>query len=344
MSDEKHYTPVRWGILGAARIAKEHVIPAMHASQYGYPKAIAARDQDRALKTAKDFDIPFVYDSYDALLSDSNIDAVYIPLPNHLHVEYALKAAEKGKHVLCEKPIALTAAQAEKLQDAALHVHIAEAFMPRHQPRWHYARDLAMRGALGEVRILQACLTFYMNNPTDFRRHPEYGGGALYDVGCYAVMASRYFFAAEPQRVMALMQGDGTEGVDNLTSVILDFGCGRHALFSVSTVLAAAQHLHLIGSQGSVDLPLPFIAPNDRPTTLAFDDASDLYACHPREIIFETIDQYLCEIDHFSRVVRGEEVPGFGIADAVANMRVVDALFVSARSGTWQACQPQSAG
>jgi predicted dehydrogenase len=199
-------TPVRWGILGAARIARGKVVPGMVASPFCQPQAIAARDLGRAKALADEFGIPSFYDSYEALLDDPEVEAVYVALPNHLHVRWALMAAQKGKHVLCEKPIALTTSEAEALRGVPSNVRISEAFMVRQQPRWARLREILRSGEYGAPRAVQMLLSFFMDNPQDFRNRPEFGGGGIYDLGCYTSMTARYVFEAEPLRVMALAE------------------------------------------------------------------------------------------------------------------------------------------
>lgn len=328
--------PVRWGILGTANIAVNQLIPAMQASPWSEPWAIGSRNLDKAQQCASDLGIPQAYGSYEAVLDDPEVEAVYIPLPNHLHVDYARQAMARGKHVLCEKPIAMTAAEAETLANVPEGIVLSEAFMVRHQPRWAHLREMLRDAAIGEVRAVQALLSFTLDAPGDFRFRREYGGGALYDLGCYVSMSTRYLFDDEPQRVTTLLERHPDHGVDIRASAILDYGRGRHATFTVSTDMAAAQHLHVVGERGAIDLPLPYVPHHESESTIAVDRARALDRCAPERQAFAPAAQYECEVSNVSRVIRGESAPYFDIHDAIANMRLLDALFASGESGTWQ--------
>lgn len=335
MSQDRIIPPVRWGILGAARIAAAKTIPAMKASPWCHVQAIGARELSRAQLMAKEFGIESAYGSYHEVLDDPNVEAVYIALPNHLHVELAAAAAAKGKHVLCEKPIAMTAEQAKVLLKAPGGVKISEAFMVRHQPRWEGLRDILHYGLYGRPKAVQMHLSFSMNNPDDYRHRAEYGGGATYDLGCYTVMTARYVFEREPLRAIALAAND-QHGVDAFTSALLDFGDGCHASFTVSTAMAAAQTFHVVCERGFVELPKPYIPARSDRSHIHVDigashDSSDVITTS-----FDAIDQYESEVTNFSKAIRGEKAPFFGVDDAVANMNVVDALFASLKSGRWE--------
>ena len=328
--------PVAWGVLGAARIAAAKTIPAMLASSWCEAKAIAARDLPRAKAIAVQFGIPKAYGSYEALLDDPTIEAVYIALPNHLHVMWALAAARKGKHVLCEKPMAMTAAEARELHAAPRDVKISEAFMVRQQPRWEALRELLSAGTYGKPMTVQSLLSFFMNNPDDFRNRPQFGGGALYDLGCYTAMAARYVFEEEPARVMAVAERDAN-GVDVFATAVLDFGAGRHAAFTVSTAMASAQTLHVVCEKGFVDLPKPYVPPRSEPSQILVDTSASHDLSMVEATTFPAADQYELEVTNFSKIVRGHSAPFFGPDDAIANMRVLDAIFAAIRSGGWQA-------
>ncbi|MEQ5766147.1 Gfo/Idh/MocA family oxidoreductase [Halomonas sp. H33-56] len=328
--------PVRWGILSTANIARIKLIPAMRASAHAEVLAVGSRNQESAQAFADEMDIPRAYASYEAVIDDPEVEAVYIPLPNHLHIELAQKALDKGKHVLCEKPLALTAEQAASLR-VPPGLLFCEAFMVRHQPRWLAVKERIKAGAYGDIRMVQAMLTFGLDDPGNYRMRPEFGGGALYDVGCYAAMATRFAFGCEPRRVMAHASRDPEHGVDVVASVLLDYGEGRHASLMVSTATSAAQHLHIVGSQGAIDLPEPFIAPVERPTRVVHDNVFDLYQSDPKTETFPPMDQYEQEVSRFCRALRGEEVGLYGLEDSIANLRVIDAIFASVDSGGWAA-------
>ncbi len=328
---------VVWGIISTAKIGRERVLPGMRKSPLIELRAIASRDHALARRTADALGIPVTYGSYAELLADPAIEAVYNPLPNHLHVPLTLEAAAAGKHVLCEKPIALTAGEALLLRDAAHKVHIAEAFMVRFHPQWQRAQVLVRDGRIGALRAVQMFFGYNNVDPANVRNRADIGGGGLYDIGCYAVVAGRYFFAAEPTRAIALVDRDPGFRTDRLTSGLVDFGDGRRLDFTVSTQVAPHQRLQLCGSKGRIELPIPVNAPQGAATRLLIDDCSSLEGTG---IVTETIppsDQYQLQGEAFSRAVRGEAPLDYGVDDAIANMRVIDALFRSERSGRWEA-------
>ncbi|EJN06012.1 Gfo/Idh/MocA family oxidoreductase [Phyllobacterium sp. YR531] len=331
---DKKQNPVRWGILGAARIATAKTIPGMISSSWCVPYAVGARDLSRAQNLADQFQIPRPYGSYEDVISDPAVEAIYIALPNHLHVEWALKAAKAGKHVLCEKPIALTASEAVELRSVPPQIKISEAFMVRQQPRWEKLRDILRSGQYGAPKTAQMLLSFFMNNPDDFRNRPEFGGGANYDLGCYTAMTARFVFEQEPLRVVAVSELD-RHGVDTFLSAILDFGGGRHASFTVSTAMASAQTLHIVCERGFIDVPKPYVPAREEASHIDIDVSPSHDMSDVSTTSFQPIDQYAQEVENFSRAIRGQTAPFFGIDDAIANMKVMDALFASAKTNAW---------
>jgi predicted dehydrogenase len=328
---------VVWGVLSTAKIGRERALPGMRKSDLLEIRAIASRDLDRARRVAETLGIPQAHGSYEALLADPAIEAIYNPLPNHLHVPLTLQAAAAGKHVLCEKPIALTAAEALTLREAATRVVIAEAFMVRFHPQWLRARDLVRAGRIGELRVVQMFFGYTNVDPANVRNRPDIGGGGLYDIGCYAVVAGRFFMEAEPTRGIALVDRDPAFGTDRLTSGLLDFGDGRRLDFTVSTQIAPHQRIQLCGSRGRIELPIPVNAPQGETTRISVDDCSSLAGAG---IVTETLaasDQYQLQGEAFSRAVRGDIALPYGVEDAIANMRAIDALFRSERSGRFEA-------
>jgi len=323
---------VHWGILGTARIAVEKVIPAMQISSYCDVTGIASRSMEKALIAAKQLGIPKAYGSYEELLADTNIDAVYIPLPNHLHVPWSIRALEAGKHVLCEKPIGLNAAEARKLLEVAQKhpkLKIMEAFMYRHHPQWQRARQIVADGKIGELKTIQSFFSYYNVDPDDIRNIAEMGGGALMDIGCYSISLSRFIFGAEPQRAFGVMEYDKEFKVDRLASGILDFGPGT-SIFACGTQLAPFQHVNIVGSKGRIEIEIPFNAPADKPCRIWYQRGSEV-----EEILLEACNQYTIQGDLFSRaVLEDTEVPT-PLEDAVFNMRVIDALIQSAAKGIW---------
>lgn len=329
--------PVRWGILGAARIAAAKTIPAMKASPWCQVQAIGSRDIGKARSMAAEFGIPSAYGSYEEVLDDPLVEAVYIALPNHLHVKMALAAAAKGKHVLCEKPMAMTAAEANALKDIPAEIRVSEAFMVRQQPRWQKLREILRSGTYGQPKTMHSLLSFFMSNPEDFRNTPEFGGGALYDLGCYTAMTARYVFEQEPLRVMAIAELDKPGGVDIFSTAVLDFGQGRHAVFTVSTAMASSQTLQVVCEKGFIDLPKSYVPARNEPSHIHVDISASHDLSDVTTTSFEPLDQYESEVTNFSKAVRGDTSSYFGIPDAIANARVLDAIFASIRSGRWEA-------
>jgi predicted dehydrogenase len=326
--------PVRWGILGAARIADGAVIPGMVRSPVCDPVAIGARSHERAVAMANRHGIPRAYGSYDEVLADPGVEAVYIALPNHLHVEWTHKAADAGKHVLCEKPAAMTAKELDQLNSVDPTLKISEAFMVRHQPRWVRLRQILEAGEYGKPLSFSSLLSFMMTTEKDFRQVPEFGGGAYYDLGCYTAMAARYVFGSEPKRVVTATKINPV-GIDLSTSVIMDFGDGRHATFMVSLVQASSQSIHIVCERAFISLPQAYVPSRVNPNTITIDTSADHANSNAHSLEFPALDQYEEEVTNFARVVRGEEVPYFGISDARANAAVADAVFSSAKLGTW---------
>lgn len=329
---------IRWGVLGAAGIAVKAVIPAIQTSRLGRVAAIASRSPGKAEAVARQFSIPRVHASYEALLADPEIDAIYNPLPNHLHVPMTIAALEAGKPVLCEKPIALSADEAQRLADMQRKtgLPVAEAFMVRHHPQWQKARALVREGRIGEARAIQTAFCYFLEDPDNVRNQADIGGGGLYDVGCYALNTARYIFGAEPERAIGLLDRDPRFGTDRLTSGLLAFPEGRQLAFTCSTQLALTQKVTILGTKGRIEIAIPFNAPADKPVSIAIDDGRDLTGGGREEIVIEPVDQYRLQADAFAEAVLSGTPPESGLDDAIANMKVIDALFRSARSGSWE--------
>lgn len=327
--------PVRWGILSTAKIGRTKVVPGMMNSPLCQVVAVASRDEATARSMADELGIPRAYGSYEALLADPEIEAIYNPLPNHLHVPMTLAAAAAGKHVLCEKPIAITADGAATLREASSRVLIAEAFMVRHHPQWKHVRDLVRAGEIGDLRAIQVAFSYFNADPANIRNKADIGGGGLLDIGCYAVVAGRYFFDAEPVRGIALVDRDPAFGVDRTTSALVDFGAGRQLAFTVSTQAVPYQRLQALGTRGRIEIEIPFNAPADRPTRIFVDDGSLHGGGSARAIEFPVVDHYRLQGEAFSRAVRGAEPLAYGLEDALRNMSILDALRRSETSGAW---------
>jgi len=323
--------PVRWGVLGAANIAVKKVIPGMQKSALAKVVAIASRDKDKARAAADHLGIARAYGSYDELLDDPEVEAIYNPLPNHLHVPWSIRAAERGKHVLCEKPIAMSADEARELLAVRdkTGVKIGEAFMVRTHPQWLETRRLIQTGRIGMLRSITGFFSYFNADPANIRNHLELGGGALMDIGCYPITISRFMFAAEPLRVLGLVERDPVFNTDTLTTGVLEFAQGQ-STFTCSTRLAPYQRMIFFGTEGRIEVLIPFNAPNDRPTQVLLDSET---------IDFPICDQYEIQGSLFSQALRENREQPIPLEDAISNMAVIDAVFRSARTGQWEEIQ-----
>jgi predicted dehydrogenase len=319
---------VRWGVMGAARIAVIKVIPAMQKSELCEITALASRDFAKGQEAAAKLGIPKTYGSYEELLADPDIDAIYNPLPNHLHLPWTTRAAEAGKHVLCEKPIGLNADEARELiavRDRT-GVRIAEAFMVRVHPQWVRVQEIIRSGGIGELRVVNGFFSYNNRDLKNIRNIPEFGGGGIMDIGCYPITMSRFLFGQEPRRVLALIERDPVMGTDRLTSALLDFPAGQ-ASFTCGTQLVPYQKMHAFGTSGRIEIEIPFNAPPDQPTRIMTNG---------KEETFPICDQYTLQGDAFARaILYGAPVP-VTLEDAAANMAVIDALFRSSTTGLWE--------
>jgi predicted dehydrogenase len=329
--------PVRWGVLGVADIAVKQVIPAMQQGRLSRIVAIASRDQAKAEAAAHALGIPRAHGSYDALLADPDVEAVYIPLPNHLHVPWSIRAAEAHKHVLCEKPIARTAAEARELLAARdrTGMLVGEAFMVRTHPQWLRVRELVAAGRIGELRLVHGHFSYYRRDPNDVRSKVEWGGGVLLDIGCYPVTLSRWLFDAEPSEVAAILERDPEFKVDRLVSALLRFPAGQ-ASFTVAGQAAHHQRMQVLGTKGRIEVEIPFNPPPDHRARIFVDDGRDLRGAGVETITCEPVNQFTLQGDRFSEAVRGRGSVPVPLEDAIANMAVLDALFRSAESGRWE--------
>jgi predicted dehydrogenase len=321
-------TELRWGILSTATIARTKVIPGIQRAARCRVVAIASRDASNAREVAGDLGIPDAHGSYESLLADAGVDAVYIPLPNHLHAEWAIAAMRAGKHVLCEKPLALTAADAERMVAVAeaSGVLLMEAFMYRLHPSWVAARALVASGRIGRLTAIQSWFSYFNDDPTNIRNIREYGGGALFDIGCYCVNLSRMLFGGEPTQVEASVLRDPETGVDVLTSGLLEFDDGV-ATFTCSTRAEDDQRVHIYGSQGRISIGIPFNIPPDQPTYVFETSGGDPPEEPATEThTFETADPYTVEAEHFAAAVLDGGTAPVPPTDAVANLRVIERL------------------
>lgn len=323
---------INWGILSTAKIGVLKVIPALQSGKHCTVTAIASRDARKARAVAEQLGIPKTYGSYDALLEDADVQAVYIPLPNHLHVPWSIKALYAGKHVLCEKPIGLTAEEAQELLDAAKkrpRLKIMEAFMYRHHPQWQLARELVTAGKIGELRTVHSFFSYSNLDPKNIRNIAEVGGGGLMDIGCYCISLARFLFDAEPRRVLGHVEYDPAFGTDRLASGILEFDRGT-STFTCSTQLAPYQRVNVFGTEGRIEIEVPFNAPPGRPCKLWHQSRQE-----SKEILVDPCDQYAIQGDVFARAVLEDGPVPTPLEDALANMRVIEAVKLSASRGTW---------
>ncbi len=322
---------VRWGVLGVAKIATKKVIPAMQLGEDCEVTAIASRELAKAQQAAAELKIPKAYGSYEELLADPAIDAIYNPLPNHLHVPWSTRAAEAGKHVLCEKPIALTSEEGRTLiavRDRT-GVKMGEAFMVRTHPLWLRVREIVRNGEIGELRVIISAFSYFNADPNNIRNQSDIGGGALMDVGCYPITMSRWLFGRQPVYVAARVDRDPQMQTDRLTSVLLDYGSG-HTLFTCSTQLVPFQRMQVLGTKGRIDVEIPYNIPPDTPSRIFVDDGSKLAGQSARVEEFAAVDQYTIQGDLFSRAILHNTAVPVTLEDAAENMAVIEAVFAAA--------------
>jgi len=312
----------------------EKVIPAMQRGTLCEIVAIASRSEENAAAAAQQLGIPKAYGSYEALLADPDIDAIYNPLPNHLHVAWSIRALDAGKHVLCEKPIGLSSAEGQQLVDAGKRrpsLKLMEAFMYRHHPQWRRARQIVREGGIGQLLSIQSAFSYFNNDAENIRNIADLGGGGIMDIGCYPISLSRFIFEAEPTRVISCIDRDPTFQTDRRASVMLDFG-GPTSTFTCSTQMVPYQRVNIFGAQGRVEIEIPFNAPIDRPCKVWHQGADATI----EEISFEVCNQYTIQGDLFSRAILDDTAVPTPIEDAVGNMKVIEAIFASGRSGVWE--------
>ncbi|MGB3338593.1 MAG: Gfo/Idh/MocA family oxidoreductase [Devosia sp.] len=326
---------VRWGILSTANIGMQKVTPGIQKSAHSEVVAIASRDLGKARAAADSLGIPKAYGSYEELFADPDIDAIYNPLPNHLHVPMTVAAAKAGKHVLCEKPIALNAADAEALRQCPPDRIVLEAFMIRFHPQWERAREIIRSGELGDIRSINAVFSYFNADPNNVRNKADIGGGGIMDIGCYPITAARYLFEGEPRRVVSLVERDPNFGTDRLASVMADFGNGRQLSFTCSTQTTRHQRVQVFGSKAKLEIIIPFNAPTDERTAITIDAGAPFDGSLARREILPAVDQYTEQAEAFALAVLGEKALPWGIDDAIASMKVIDAIFASEKTGGW---------
>jgi predicted dehydrogenase len=328
---------IRWGILGVASIATRKVIPGMQKGAWSDIAAIASRDLTRAQAAARELSIPKAYGSYEGLLADAEIEAVYNPLPNHLHVPWSIKAAEAGKQVLCEKPIGLNAAEVVELMRVRdrTHVKIGEAFMVKTHPQWLRVRELIRSGKIGQLKSIITVFSYFNRDPGNVRHKSEWGGGGLLDIGSYPITLSRWLFGEEPKRVIGALELDPDFGTDRLASGVMEFSSG-HSVFSCGTQTNYFQRMEILGTSGRLAVEIPFNAPNDRPTHITIADGMAIYGGKVELEETPVCDQYTIQGDAFSRAIREDREVPVPLEDALANMKVIDAIFRSVTTNRWE--------
>ena len=321
-----------WGVLSTAKIGLEKVIPAMQQGKYCEIAVIASQSPEKARAAAVQLGIPKACGSYEELLADAEIDAVYIPLPNHLHVPWAIKALEAGKHVLCEKPIGLTTVEAGELLDEARkhpQLKVMEAFMYRHHPQWKKAQQLLKEGSIGVLQTIQSFFSYYNTDPRNIRNMANIGGGGLMDIGCYCISLARFIFDSEPKRVLGKLEYDPEFKTDRLCSGILDFDEGT-STFTCSTQLTPYQRVNIFGTEGRIEIEIPFNAPPDIPCRMLHQNKDQV-----EEIVLDICDQYTIQGDLFSLAVLNDTKVPTPLEDSVENMKVLEAVILSSKSDTW---------
>ncbi len=323
---------LRWGVLSTAKIGTQKVIPALQRSSYGRVVALASRTLDAASHCAAALHIDRAYGCYDAVLEDPQVDAVYVPLPHHLHVQWSIKALQAGKHVLCEKPIGLSAAEGQQLvEEGKKHpqLKLMEAFMYRFHPQWQTARQRVANGEIGRLETIHTFFSYFNDSPDDFRNVRHLGGGGLMDIGCYPISLSRWLFGGEPRKVNGSIERDPTFQIDRMTSAEMQFDAGT-ATFTCGTLMAPYQRVNIFGSRGRIEIEIPFNAPPDRPCRMWHQREASV-----EEITLDVCDQYALQGDAFARAVLDDTSVPTPIEDAVANMRVIEAVEESAAQGQW---------
>jgi predicted dehydrogenase len=329
---------LRWGVLGAARIAVAKVVPAMQRGRFCEVVALASRDRAKGEAAARALGIARVHGSYEELLADPEVDAVYNPLPNHLHVPWSIRALEAGKHVLCEKPIGLSVAEVEELRQARDRTgkQVQEAFMVRTHPQWLGVRQRVREGRIGTLRAVMSFFSYFNEDPANIRNVAQYGGGGLLDIGCYPITIARFLFEAEPKRVAGCLELDPRFGTDRLASAVMEFEVGQ-SVFTCGTQAVPYQRVQVIGTRGRIEVEIPFNAPPDKPCRVFLDDGHDLSGAGIETIAFPTCDQYTIQGDLFAQaILDGTPVP-IPLEDAIAQARVIAAVLRSAASGRWEA-------
>ena len=328
---------ITWGVLATGWLAEEKMIPGILRSGHGRLGAIASRDQERAAKVAERFGIPRAYGSIDELLSDPEIDAVYNPLPTALHIDTTVQAIRAGKHVLCEKPLAMNLADAERILTVEPgDIRVMEAFMIRHHPQWTAIREMLRGGEIGEVRAIQSRFCYRNTDSYSGTNSAAHGGGAMLFVGCYPIMLARFLFETEPLRAATISQILPRFGTDVDSTGIMEFPGGKHLSYHVSTLTSRNQSVDILGEAGRISVQIPYNTPETEPVRITVDQSDDLSGASARAIEFEPADHYALEADAFAGAILSDRPIPYGLNDAMANMRALDAALRAAKSGAWE--------
>jgi predicted dehydrogenase len=323
---------ISWGVLSTSNFAFRQIIPSVKKSAHSVITGIASRDLQKAEAKAKEHNIPKAYGAYEELLADKEIDAVYIPLPNHMHLEWIKKSLQAGKHVLCEKPVTLNSVEAEELIEFAKdypELKLMEAFVYRFNPRWEKVKELLADKVIGDVKHVQSFFSYYNVKPDNIRNKPNVGGGALLDIGCYCISHSRQILDSEPLRVISNIDYDPVFKIDRLTSAIMDFG-NVTASFTCATQIPFDQYSKIYGDNGRIEIHRPF-NPDLDGTTKVITHSNDKF----EEILFDACDHYTVEFDEFSKSILNNSDVLIPITDSLNNMKVIDGIFKSAESNDW---------
>lgn len=325
---------LRFGIISTAKIGREAVVPAIQDAENCVVTAVASRDLARAREMADRFSAPHAFGSYEEMLASDTIDAVYIPLPTSQHIEWAIKAADAGKHVLCEKPIALKAAEIDKLIAARDRnkVLISEAFMVTYAPVWRKVRSLIAEGAIGKLRHVQGVFTYFNRDPGNMRNIPELGGGGLPDIGVYPTISTRFSTGLEPLRIQAVTERDPEFGTDVYSSVKADFG-DFELSFYISTQMANRQLMVFHGTEGFIEVKSPFNADRWGPEEIELSNRA-----HNQSTIFRFQDsrQYRKQAEAFARAAKGEQEEIVTLENSKLNQKVIDAIYRASEKDGWE--------
>ena len=327
---------INWGILSSAKIGWEHVIPAILKSKNSKLVAIASRNTLRAKKLAQKFKIDKSYGSYQELYKDQEIDVIYNPLPNHLHIKSSIEACKNKKNILLEKPISLKATDIDPLMKYASEnkVVIKEAFMVRHHPQWQWVKKYIKSGKLGSISSISTVFSYINKNPKNIRNIKKFGGGAIYDIGCYPTVISRFLLDKEPKRVVGLAKNDKKFKTDILSSVVLDFG-EIYSSFIVATQSTFSQQVTILGTKKTLIVENPFNAIATKPTTVVIYNGKSIYRKENTIKVFPAADQYEHQVTKFSNELLNKTKADYDLKDAKKNMKVLDAIFASIKKNKW---------